>query len=284
MRTLILAGPWSRCIKKNEAEYIDYVRQIRKNLIGIRIIFTSTDPVNTVPFEIFDKVLSNKIPDDPQFSINNQNFTAMLYALNSYKAVELCKGDSIIRIRSDLKVKNFEILHNVFELIEKSTDQLVIDFTELHHNTLPFNYSDFFVAGSYYNLIRLFDIPHHKILISKISFLPFTSHTIGRTSDFITNEQLLWFNYINHKNSLNKIDSIPSICKSFIYLHSYLKVINREILFHFDNKLNAYDLNSKFNSKVPSSLSQFFIIKLLFKGTIRYYLSSIHRLASKVFF
>jgi hypothetical protein len=284
MRTLILAGPWSRCIKKSEAEYIEYVRQIRNSIIGIRIIFSSTDPVNTIPIGIFDIILSNKIPNNTEYNINSQNYTSRLYALNSYKAVEFCKGHSIIRLRSDLLVKNFDLLLNAFELIEKSDKLLLLDFTEQHNNVLPFNYSDFFVAGSYDNLLLLFAFSPQRVLISKISFQPFTSHTMGRTRNFITNEQFLWFNYFNHDNSINKLDTLKGFYYSSKYLHFNLKVINRELLFHFDEKLNAYDSDSKFDFSVPSSLTKFFIVKLLFIGTLRYYLSSIHRLASKVFF
>ena len=282
MKTILLVGPWERCIKNGKDEYIKYIARLRSSLVDLKIIFSSTDPTGTVPEGLFDLVLSNRIEGNNELQSSAQNYTAKIYAMNSYLAVESCKDDSIIRVRSDLQLSNFSLIKIIFDTVEEFPNRLVIDFSESHRNLLPFNYSDFFVAGKSENLIALFKYSLEIPKVSKFSIHPFTSHTIGRTRGMVTNEQVLWYNYKNKNITNKKIDSLYSIYQSYKFLKRNFILVSREILFQFDDKLNSFESNTKVYYLQPSKVLTKSLVKIVIKEFVAFYSYSLRRLILKV--
>ncbi|MBT8545259.1 hypothetical protein G6732_00065 [Polynucleobacter paneuropaeus] len=283
MPSIVLVGPWERCLTSGITGYIRYVTELRESINDLKVIFSSMDPPGTIPDGIFDDVVSNKISDITGREVCLENQTARFYAYNSYTGTQLCGAGTVIRVRSDLKIKNIAALNMLLDVIDKYPNNLAIDFTREHNNILPFNYSDFLVAGKQERLLSLFDISLRGPKISRLSILPLTSHIAGLTRGVMTNEQYLWYGYFcDEKNQSRKVDSLINIILSFMFSRNQIFLINREVLFEFHKKYN----NKKFISKIDFSKPSRVSIKLLFisisKGFLSYYIKSIQHLISKV--
>lgn len=284
MTTILLVGPWERCSAAGVDNYISYINSLRNSIANLKVIYSSMDPPGVIPYGIFDYILSNNIPgylDDENYSVNK---TARLYAANSIKGLELCKDDTIIRVRSDLRIKDMTSIIKLVGMIEKFPNKFAIDFSRAHNNILPFNFSDFLVVGKYENLYSLFDIPLKAPKISRISLHPFTSHIAGNTRGMMTNEQFLWYSYYCSTNSISslKVDSFVNIIRSYLFLRRKIFLINREVLFEFDKKYNSNKKLSLVDYFYPSKISIKILLLFLAKDFMQYYIKTIQRIILKV--
>lgn len=283
MPVIILVGPWERCISDGIDQYINYVHSLRDEITNLKVIFSSMDPPGIIPDGIFDCVLSNNIPDNLYYTKFAPNFTAKLYAINSYLGTQLCEGDTIIRVRSDLKIKNLQLVNLLLDTVERDPNQLIIDYTESHYNILPFNFSDFLVVGKYNKLLSLFNVPLKTPSISKISLHPFTSHIAGFTRGIMTNEQLLWYSYFCRERKISrKVDSVINIFSSYFFLRKKFILINRELIFNYHEKYNKFDNSSLINFSSPSKISAKITLFNIVGGFYKYYYRSMKRIIEKV--
>lgn len=284
MTTILLVGPWERCSAGGVNNYINYVNSLRNSIVNLKVIYSSMDPPGVIPYGIFDYILYNNIPDyldDEKYSVNK---TARLYAANSIKGLELCKDDTIIRVRSDLRIKNITAIIKLVGLIEKFPNKFAIDFSHAHNNILPFNFSDFLVVGRYENLHSLFDLPLENPKISRVSLHPFTSHIAGNTRGVMTNEQFLWYSYYCSTQSISslKVDSFVNIIRSYLFLKRKILLINREVLFEFDEKYNSNKRLSYVEHFYPTKISPKMLLIFIAKDFTRYYIKTIQRIILKV--
>jgi len=240
--SVILVGPWNRVSQNNIPlkSFVEYVSLMRKNENVLEIIYSSTDPEGVVKGEYFNKVCSN------HHLLSSITDTPHLYFENSKEGINQAKGEYVLKLRSDLYLKEIDF---VIQSILSSEEKIVIDYHIDHTLLIPYYYSDFMfgsktcIAGTLFNktmVIKHSDKKH--LLLSPFKFL-----TAGLVpEEFKYGEVLIWSCMLMDTEMKmcdftfsNYIHSLKTLRKSFILL-------SREDIFFENSKYNYKTRNFKY--------------------------------------
>lgn len=252
---IVLVGPWSRLCNQLivREDFLHYLQFIRSHSFVQNIIYSSSDKIGVVPNHLFDQVCSNHHDLIDQENPIGQNLNTSFFIRNSSIGIRKASSDFVVKVRSDLYIKDFVIIRN--NLI-KFPNKVIIDYHETHSLLIPYYYPDFLFASKltlakemFYGTYENLEQSDKKEMVCS----PFKSLQIGRLrGDFMYTEYSLWtfllrnflspHFFIIQMYRLTVFDFFRSI--KFIILN--ITLINRNDIFisnekfKFESFLNSY--------------------------------------------
>jgi hypothetical protein len=238
----ILVGPWDRVSENGQptVAFLDYVSRIRSFDKAGLVIYSSTDDIRIVDSTLFDIVCSNS-------DLLKNKLTGVLYYENSRIAIQQAKSNYIIRVRSDIYLKDFQLIYDVLSSVN---DKIVIDYHADHTLLIPYYYSDFFLAAKTTKAKKLYggsidtNFENGKLL----SFSPHKFLTAGRFAKncFRYNEYLAWSCMLKNLGCISIIKSMHDLSfndyvRSLHFLKSTFVLISRKQIF-LENKRFSFTL------------------------------------------
>lgn len=235
----ILVGPWNRVSKNGHptTEFLDYLFRIRSFKNTGLVIYSSTDEIGIVDINLFDIVCSNS-------DLLNNKHTGILYYENSRIAIQHAKSNYIIRVRSDIFLKDFKL---VYDVLKSAKEKIVIDYHADHTLLIPYYYSDFFLAAKTSNAKKLYsdsiklNFENDKVL----SFSPHKFLTAGRFAKncFRYNEYLAWSCMLKNLGSIIIVKSMHDLdlndyIRSIRLLKKDYVLISRKKIFQENNRFS----------------------------------------------
>jgi hypothetical protein len=252
---IVLVGPWSRLCNQLivREDFLHYLKFIRSHGFIQNIIYSSSDEIGVVPTQLFDQVCSNHHASIDQENLTGQNLNTSFFIRNSSIGIAKASSDFVVKVRSDLYIKDFVIIRN--NLI-KSPNKVIVDYHENHSLLIPYYYPDFLFASKLTLAKEMFygNYENNDQLGEKVVVLsPFKSLQIGRLKGgFMYTEYSLWTYllrnflgphfFIVQMYKLTAFDFLRSI--KFIIFN--ITLINRNDIFisnekfKFESFLNAY--------------------------------------------
>lgn len=274
---IVLVGPWSRVSNQLivRDDFLDYLKFIRSHGYIQNIIYSSSDKKGVVPRHLFDQVCSNHHDLIDQERLPGQNLNTSFFIKNSSIGITKASSEFIVKVRSDLYIKDFDIIRN--NLI-KSPNKVIVDYHETHSLLIPYYYPDFLFASKL-TLAREMFYGNYKeseqLDEKKVVFSPFKSLQIGRLrGGFMYTEYSLWTfllsNFLRPHFFMVKMYrlSVFDFFRSIKFIIFNITLINRNDVFVSNKRF-------KFESFLNSYFFKFGIFKrkhLMFLFIYHYYL------------
>lgn len=287
---VLLVGPWERVLKDRGLQSIsNYVQALKlKEFIG-KVIYSSSDPKGTVPLDIFDSVVSTyrgvKIPTSYQngntsYATSKSEFSP--YIENVKAGLKYCSAKFIIRIRSDLELKEIE---EIFFLLTKYPQKIFIDYHPEHSLLIPFYYSDMFLAARATSVYSLYkgDFKRNSVGKKKLSFNPFKYLSAGFwDAAYQHPEVLFWFNALKNIEYIKKNYTFANI----FYVFQSLIIINKKIILLDRNRVfvlhQRFNLSHNWNNKLIFPWKFSIYSRLIIKHLFKFYNKSFYNLINKI--
>lgn len=254
---LVLVGPWERLLneKKLKEEYARFFLNIKNSRLFNKIIYSCSKSDVKVDEDLFDVVLYNPpIDKDVRPHLQNQNTNNLIE--NSRVGIQASDADFVIKMRSDLIIKNFELLIN---LIVENPSKFVVDYDISHSLLIPYYYSDFLVAGSRLDVLKIFNKDGGGYAIKKksaLSISPFRGLTIAKfRGDIFFTEYSIWSKYLFNIGVINALKPINEL--NFKDFQTSLRYFKESIC--FINRRQFFERNRKFIKS--TGLSQYYFDK-----------------------
>ena len=252
---IVLVGPWSRLCNQLivREDFLHYLMFIRSHDFIQNIIYSSSDEIGVVPTHLFDQVCSNHHDLIDQENLMGQNLNTSFFIRNSSIGITKASSDFVLKVRSDLYIKDFVIIRN--NLI-KSPNKVIVDYHVNHSLLIPYYYPDFLFASKLTLAKEMFHgnyVSPEQLSEKEVVFSPFKSLSIGRLrGGFMYTEYSLWTFllrnflrpnfFIIQMNRLTAFDFLRSI--KFIIFN--ITLINRNDIFisnerfKFESFFNPY--------------------------------------------
>jgi hypothetical protein len=249
---ILLVGPWDRIKTKVDNKIFEnYIKDLKKKKFVNNIIYSSSDKSGPKESNLFDEVLFNQL--DSNIVNNNFEKNGLIYYqnLSAYKKINL-KADFVLKIRSDIYLKNLDFL---YALILENKNQIIIDYYVDHSLLIPYYYSDFMILCKSNIYVSFFDKKNEQKYDDKkkLTFSPHKSIYAGRINENQRyTEQFLWSNFLGSYKNTDKFykpqsklnifdyfDSLNTIKKNFIF-------ISRSFIYSENDKFKYRNIINKF--------------------------------------
>ena len=128
-----------------------------------------------MPSHLFDQVCSNHHALTDQENFPGQNLNTSFFISNSSIGIAKGSSDFVVKVRSDLYIKDFVIIRN--NLI-KSPNKVIIDYHETHSLLIPYYYPDFLFASKLTLAKEMFHgnyVKFEQLSEKEVVFSPFKS-------------------------------------------------------------------------------------------------------------
>jgi hypothetical protein len=269
---LVLVGPWERLLseKKLKREHDQFFQDIKKSKLINRMIYSCTQSNLRVDPAYFDIVIYN-YPMDVEIcnpNIQNQNTNNLIE--NSRAGIRASDADFVIKVRSDLIIKNLELLVNA---IYANPEKFIVDYDIEHSLLIPYYYPDFLVAGRRSNVLKIFEkITEPSDMHTPDKFItlsPIKSLTVTRFSkDICYTEYSIWSNFLFRIAAAPALKSmkdlsLKDLLVSIKFMQNSICFINRRELFSKNEKFILPIRASRFYFDNNSNLSVGYRIYLL---------------------
>lgn len=247
---VLLVGPWDRVLSARGEDGIRYyVDRLKQHFFIGKVIYSSSDPLGTIPHDIFDNVASTYSGEllTNSYINSNTSYASSRSRLSPYienvkAGLELCSAKFIIRARSDLELQGIETIHN---LLTNSPENIYIDYHPEHSLLIPFYYSDMFLAAKSENVRSLYSGCFERNCIGKkkLSFNPFRYLNAGFWDESYQYPELLFWskglcnlNYI--ENSKYTSSNLIGFIRSLGLINKKLFLVNRNKIFNVHSRFN----------------------------------------------
>lgn len=285
---LLLIGPWEKVLQNGitKSQYIKYIGLLRRKKIFNKIIYSCSEYDKRAPINIFDLFIVNKKLNIDFLDFQNKNVKN--YISNSFEAIKKSKADFIIKCRSDILVKDFDIIQNNIK-----KNKILIDYSVNHTLLVPFYYPDFLFASDLKTAKTAWK-PREFIFIKpknnlNFSLNPIRSLQAGRINNLNSlPEFLIWVNILRNlkilkNNSRSQSDIMFKDWKTSLnFIKNKLILVRRGSIFTPNSRFNFRSSFDKFYFKDSVFLHP--LLHLLFLiHLIRYLMKSLLAIIGKIF-
>jgi hypothetical protein len=285
---LLLIGPWEKVLQNGitRSQYIHYISLLRQKKIFNKIIYSCSEYDKRAPIKIFDLFIVNKKMNISTLDFQNKNVKN--YISNSFEAIKKSKADFIIKCRSDILVKDFDVIQNNIK-----KNKILIDYSVNHSLLVPFYYPDFLFASDL-KTARIAWKPREFNFIEsknnlKFSINPMRSLQAGKINNLNSlPEFLIWVNILRNLKFLKNNSQAQSDIRfndwkvSVNFIKNKLILVRRGCIFTPNSRFNY---SSRFD-RLFFGGSVFFhsLFNLLFIfHFVRYLKKSLFAFISKIF-